>query len=47
MCVSEKRVFCLLLCLCICLCAGCGAKVFHGGVCYEPRNDAGESLIQA
>ena len=28
-------------------CAGCGAKVFHGGVCYEPRNEAGESLIQA
>ena len=25
-------------------CAGCGAKVFHGGVCYEPRNEAGESL---
>ena len=28
-------------------CAGCGAKVFHGGVCYEPRNEAGESLVQA
>ena len=28
-------------------CAGCGAKVFHGGVCYEPRNPEGESLIQA
>ncbi len=26
-------------------CAGCGAKVFHGGVCYEPRNEAGESLV--
>lgn len=25
-------------------CAGCGAKVFHGGVCYEPRNEAGETL---
>lgn len=25
-------------------CAGCGAKVFHGGVCYEPRNEAGEVL---
>ncbi len=25
-------------------CAGCGAKQFHGGVCYEPRNEAGESL---
>lgn len=25
-------------------CAGCGAKVFHGGVCYEPRNEAGESV---
>ena len=26
-------------------CAGCGAKVFKGGVCYEPRNEAGESTI--
>lgn len=25
-------------------CAGCGAKQFHGGVCYEPRNEAGESI---
>lgn len=25
-------------------CAGCGAKQFHGGVCYEPRNEEGESL---
>ena len=25
-------------------CAGCGAKQFHGGVCYEPRNEKGESL---
>lgn len=25
-------------------CAGCGANVFHGGVCYEPRNEAGETL---
>ena len=25
-------------------CAGCGAKQFHGGVCYEPRNAAGESI---
>ena len=28
-------------------CAGCGAKVFHGGVCYEPRNDSGESLLNS
>ncbi len=28
-------------------CAGCGAKVFHGGVCYEPRNEAGESLVHS
>ena len=25
-------------------CAGCGAKQFHGGVCYEPRNEEGESI---
>lgn len=25
-------------------CAGCGAKAFHGGVCYEPRNEAGETI---
>lgn len=25
-------------------CAGCGAKVFHGGVCYEPGNEAGETI---
>ena len=25
-------------------CAGCGAAQFHGGVCYEPRNEAGESI---
>jgi len=25
-------------------CAGCGAAGFHGGVCYEPRNEAGESI---
>lgn len=25
-------------------CAGCGAAAFHGGVCYEPRNEAGESI---
>lgn len=25
-------------------CAGCGAKAFHGGVCYEPRTEAGEII---
>lgn len=25
-------------------CAGCGAAAFHGGVCYEIRNEAGESI---
>lgn len=25
-------------------CAGCGAAAFHGGVCYEPRNEAGECI---
>lgn len=27
-------------------CAGCGAKQFHGGVCYETRNESGEVVPQ-
>ena len=27
-------------------CAGCGAAQFHGGVCCEPRNEAGESIAK-
>ena len=26
-------------------CAGCGAKVFGGGVCFEERTETGESVV--